>query len=289
MIQERSIQIRVGIFVTAGLLLIIMIVFLIGSERSWFEDRYTLYCSFDNVSGLGPGASVSLAGMRVGAVKDVRFPEQIASREVVVELDISQRFMDRIRGDSYASIATQGLLGDKQIVLSVGTPDAAPLQDGARIRTQLAEDLFSIGSNANQLISKAFTVMEGLEKIMEAAQSEGLLHALIFDPQNAALLNNATVAVQSLRTLLSRVEDGAEEANLGQIVQDMQQVSNDLQIITGQVRRGEGTIGGLLTDASIYEDLRAIFGKAQRSRVLKSTIRSMLKEQDKKTRVERSR
>jgi ABC-type transporter Mla subunit MlaD len=73
--RERATDIRVGLFVTAGLALLIIVIFLIGQERHLFEKPVYLKALFPNVSGLKVGAPVRLAGFDVGIVGEVRLPE----------------------------------------------------------------------------------------------------------------------------------------------------------------------------------------------------------------------
>src|SRR3990170_3653671 len=93
-------QVRVGIFVSLGVLLIMVVIFLLGGERNLFERHYSLYSNFGNISGLRIGASVFLAGITVGSVEDIQFPKELTDREVRVRLKIATRFRDRIREDS---------------------------------------------------------------------------------------------------------------------------------------------------------------------------------------------
>lgn len=278
MIEERAIQIRVGIFVTAGLLLAMLIIFMIGSERAWFERRYSLYCTFNDISGLGKGAPVSLAGMRVGSVHEVRFPEDLQARQIVVELQISEEFRNRIRADSDASIVTQGLLGDKMIAITVGSPGAEPLNDGDELTTTPSGDLYSIGKSANDLVADARKTLGAVQEIVDQAkQGEGLLHALLYDPEGKAVIADLGAGVQSVRRVMDRVE---KDEGVGGTLANLQDASHDLKTIMAQIRRGEGTVGGLLTDDAIYNDLRKLFGRANRNWLLRSVVRSLLQQQD---------
>lgn len=281
MIQERATQVRVGIFVSTGFLLAMFVIFMIGSERAWFERTYKLYCTFDDVSGLGTGAAVSLAGLRVGSVSAVVFPEDLSKKEVIIELEVSTKFQDRIRADSKASVATQGLLGDKMVQVTVGTPAAEALGDGDALLTAPAGDLFSIGQSATDLMTQVREVVTKVSTLVDAAkQGEGVLHALLYDPQGAELMRDLGASVRTIRRLTARVDRQAAGEGIGSVLDNLEQASQDLRVVTGQIRRGEGTLGALLTDNAIYNDLRSLFGRANRSVVLKSVIRSMLRERE---------
>ncbi|MBI2343208.1 MAG: MCE family protein [Deltaproteobacteria bacterium] len=275
MVTERTVHIRVGIFVTAGLVLAMFAIFMIGSERSWFEKRYTLYCTFDDISGLGPGAPVALAGMRVGSVKAVEFPQEEYRKALMVVLDINQQFQDRIRTDSEASIETQGLLGDKKISITIGNAEAAPLKDGEHLKTASTGDLYSIGKDASDIISDAKKVLRRVDHMLQhAEEGHGALGALLYDEEGRALVHNLNAGAQSFNAFMRRT---AEAGDIRRVVANLEESTADLQAITSKMRRGEGSLGALLSDDAIYNDLRALFGRARRNVILRSIARSALR------------
>lgn len=274
---DKATQVRVGLFVLSGLLLAAIVIFMIGSERSWFEKKYHLYATFDDVSGLGPGASVSLAGMHAGSVKAVLFPEDLNQKHVQVDLELNTTFKERIREDSRVSIVTQGLLGDKQIAISVGSAAARSLDNNEQIQTEQSGDLFSMAETARKLMGDTREAVTDARRILnEVETGSGLLHALLSDPAGAQAIRDIGAAAHSARRLAAQLDTG--EFNV--FVQNLNSASRDVKTITGQIKRGEGTLGGFLTDASIYNDVRAMFGKAKRNVVVKSVIRSMLQENE---------
>ncbi len=278
MTADRNIQLRVGIFVSSGLILAMFIIFMIGGERGWFDSKYHLYCTFTDVSGLAPGASVSLAGMRVGSVVEVGFPQDLQHREIVVKMEIGTKFSDRIRSDSEASIVTQGLLGDKVISITVGGPDAGPLSDGDHIETAPSDDIYSLGRSAADVINKIRSIGDSVEDILDAVKNgDGAVHALVYDPQGKHLVERLSSAASSLGKAASRIE---REGDLAGIMSNIKSASADLKVVMAEVRAGGGTLGGLLVDDSLYNDLRAIFGKINRNILLKTAIRSLMEEND---------
>ena len=130
-----SLQLRVGAFVLAGLLVFAGLVYMLGRSAGLFERQYRLVASFGQIGGLIQGATVRLAGVAVGHVGEIQLPEP-GSAKVRVELLIARRVQDRIRADSLARIETLGLLGDKIIDVTLGSPGAAVLQDGGELRTE---------------------------------------------------------------------------------------------------------------------------------------------------------
>jgi phospholipid/cholesterol/gamma-HCH transport system substrate-binding protein len=135
--------------------------------------------------------------------------------------------------------------------------------------------------------------LAGLDDLVrEAKEGRGLLHALIYDPQAAEILLRLDQTGQELEAFVRAAREGrglvpsllfnAEGAKVLEDVQaaaqNMRAVAADLQTITARLRQGEGTIGGLLGDPTVYEDLSALLRGANRSLLLKGLIRSTVEE-----------
>jgi ABC-type transporter Mla subunit MlaD len=146
-----ALQLRVGAFVLASLLVFVGLVYMLGRSAGLFERQYRLVASFSQIGGLIQGATVRLAGVPVGRVGTVRLPEA-GSNKVQVDLLIARRVQDRIRADSVARIETLGLLGDKIIDVSLGSPSAAVLPDGAELRTEEPFDTARLTQQGAELL-----------------------------------------------------------------------------------------------------------------------------------------
>ena len=110
--RERAQKLRVGIFVLVSLLAFLGTIYALGARARLFESRYTIYAEFTQVAGLTEGATVRLAGVQIGRVSDIRLSSEPGGK-VRVEMTVARQYANRIRKDSVARIATQGLLGDK--------------------------------------------------------------------------------------------------------------------------------------------------------------------------------
>ena len=134
MMKNKSAQqVRVGVFVTLGLVLAMVVIFMLGDISDMFERRFTVYARFDDISGLRVGAPIYLAGINVGKVEKIRFPGSLEEKKVVVTMRVRSEYRIRVRNDSAASVMTQGLLGDKAIFITVGSPDSPEVKNGGRI------------------------------------------------------------------------------------------------------------------------------------------------------------
>lgn len=136
MINRKSLEVWVGLFVAAGILALAMLAFKVGNLTSAdVMNSYKVTARFDNVGGLKVKAAVTMAGVRIGRVSSIAFDNK--KYQALVTMDIDGRYQN-IPKDSSASILTSGLLGDQYIGIEPGG-DEASLQSGdSFLRTQSA-------------------------------------------------------------------------------------------------------------------------------------------------------
>lgn len=129
--NKRSVEIGVGIFVAAGLLALLMLALQVSNLGTiGREPGYTLFARFDNIGGLRVRSPVTMAGVRVGQVTDIRVDAK--TYEAVVTMNVSTSVAD-LPVDTSASILTSGLLGENYVGLEPGGEDRY-LKDGDEIR-----------------------------------------------------------------------------------------------------------------------------------------------------------
>ncbi len=131
--------------------------------------------------------------------------------------------------------------------------------------------------------------LAGLEEMVrQVREGRGLLHALIYDPEGAELIARLDRAGEQLEGLVRSVREGQGlvpsllfDPESAKVLEDIKAaaagikaVTVDLQVVTARLRQGEGTIGALLEDPTLYEDLSALLRGANRSVLLRSLIRS---------------
>jgi phospholipid/cholesterol/gamma-HCH transport system substrate-binding protein len=274
-------QLRAGMFLVAALGLLIAAVFLLGRSQTLFARRVRLHTAFTNISGLMVGAPVRLAGVDVGTVAAIAFDRDLRERRVRVTLSVERRFLDRIRADSIAHLSSKGLLGDVLIDLTVGSADAARVASGATLRSAEGEGLNAIISSVQGAIGDLRSLTSTLEDRVKEVVTDEFAHDLariahsmagiLERAKLAAVLKDVSrmsrevgAAARSLRTGTTAVAD------LGHFSRTLRQIGDDLQ-------QGKGTIGALLKDPSIYEDVKVILGNVKRSRILRSLVRYTIK------------
>ena len=246
--SELGRKLRVGIFVIASLVAFLAMIYALGAKSRLFEAKYTIHAEFTEVGGLSEGATVRLAGVQIGRVSGVELPSQPGGK-VRVNLSIAKRFSDRVRKDSVARIETQGLLGDKIVEITVGTPAAAPVQNDEVIASKDPADLGQMVSQGAQMVKDVAAVAATLRET-----AEGLKQSRILDEAGATMANARKVTVQIAR-IVNEVEHGKGWANVlvyqePTALRQLNGLIATTQRVLDRVDRGEGAAGVLTSDQS---------------------------------------
>src|SRR6187551_1687588 len=129
-------DIKVGLFVVLSLAVLGAVVFLIGEERQLFDSHQEIKASFKDVKGLSRGSPVRMGGVDIGSVSNVGYSPDAKDDTIFVEMSIVDNQAERIREDSFAEVKDKGLLGDKMIVITVGSTDKKPIPAGGEVQTK---------------------------------------------------------------------------------------------------------------------------------------------------------
>jgi phospholipid/cholesterol/gamma-HCH transport system substrate-binding protein len=131
MISRKTVEIGVGLFVVAGLLALAVLAFRVGNlTGADVVDGYRVEARFANIGSLKVRSPVTVAGVRVGRVSEIRFDPD--SFQALVVMNIDGRYKN-FSTDTGASILTSGLLGEQYIELEPGGAEEV-LTEGSRIK-----------------------------------------------------------------------------------------------------------------------------------------------------------
>jgi phospholipid/cholesterol/gamma-HCH transport system substrate-binding protein len=248
--KRRSVPLfRIGLFVIIGFAVLLVFIFAIGSQEKMFNRKTEIYAKFQTVSGLKSGAQVQYAGIPIGSVTDIRLPQSPAD-SVRVTMKIVNNALHLIRANSLATISTEGIIGDKIILIEDGIGPAAAVGEGALVQgkspkdyTQAIDTLEEAVKNVNRIASEASLILQGLRS------GKGSVGKLLTD--ETLYLDIQRLAVDSRSTMLAAREQ------IDNVGREVAVLSSDVQEIVGGIKRGEGSMGKFLKDEELYNDLRA--------------------------------
>ena len=218
--NNTSQTIRVGLFFILGLALA-WITFESLNGGHLFKPRgYTLVAGFANLKGLKTGDEVRMAGVKVGAVQLTRLAPHRVEALLTIDPDT------KIPADAVASVEQSSLLGSNYLGVTFGTPGNQLLKDGEEISTKATVDMSEVISQLGTLGSKLEQVIGDIGKSMGTGGENGNLF-------------------QRIDKLVT--ENGPK----------ITETVSNLQDITAKIKNGEGTMGKLVNDSKMHDELLA--------------------------------
>lgn len=263
----------VGFFLLLGIAGAAFIILTVGTEEGVFAPQITLKTRMPNVSGLLTGAPVRLEGYRVGTVTNIDFVVVNDSLQLEITFEVNARMKRYIKKDSRCSIGTLGLLGDKFLGLTAGSPEAPSVSDGDYLPSSAPLDVEAVinkGIDAfDDLKQSAQNIREISEKINKGKGTIGLL---LNDPR---LYNELARMTTPITRLWEKVESGEgavsaffnERDAYDSLVVLLAKVNSFLDMLTNS----RGTFQSLVKDDSLYIELQNTLSEL---RTLVSSINS---------------
>ncbi len=247
----------VGLFIFLGLLFLLAGILTIGNLRDTFTKKMKLTAFFDDVNGLQSGSNIWFSGVKVGTVKRVLF---YGESKVEVTLNLDEKVQQYIRKDAKVKISTDGLIGNKILVIYGGSMKAGPVEDHDTL---------------------------GVEKILS---TEDIMNTL---QQNN---KNILVITENFKTLSKKIVDG--QGSIGKILQDetlynnilattssLQKASAKAQQMMGTVSEftshlnQKGTLANdLVTDTVVFKSMSTTIMNLQKVSDTASVLVNNLKE-----------
>jgi phospholipid/cholesterol/gamma-HCH transport system substrate-binding protein len=190
-----------------------------------------------------------------------------------------RKLTDAFSDPDVAKNLTTSLASVKSILLGIekgnGTLHALIYDpQGAAQTRRLLDKLADASGQAERALEQVTLILEGARK------GDGALHALLYDPKAGKAVGQLGDAAGEISTLLHdarTTENGAIHqlvyGDARNLFQNLGAMSEDLRAITGKIRAGEGTLGALVVDPSVYDDLRTVLGNVKRNKVLQELVR----------------
>ncbi|HRO86028.1 MAG TPA: MlaD family protein [Niabella sp.] len=234
-------NVKLGIFVLGGLLFLILLLYMIGKNRSLFGNTYVLKARFENVQGLVPGNNVRFAGIQAGTVKRIII---IADTLIEVTMIIDSRMKDVIRKNAIVSIGTDGLVGNKVVnIVPSKEHSSLALEDDILPAKKAVntDEMLQILYNTNNDVA---VIANGLKETIQRINGSNVLWTL---------LNDKSLPL-GIRSSVSNIRSASAKTDA---------MVNDLQMVVTNIKEGKGSVGELLQDTSFAHNLNAAVQKIQ--------------------------
>jgi phospholipid/cholesterol/gamma-HCH transport system substrate-binding protein len=232
--KKRSVV--VGIFIFLGLLIFALAVLVLGGQKKSFMSSVQIKTIFQDVGGLAKGNNVWYAGVKVGTIKKITF---LDPRRIEVLINVDKSFVSFIHKDVRAKVSSDGLVGNKIIALSGGSPQTSPIEEGDVISAESSISSDEI-MNTLQVNNKNLVEITGNLKNLTGsiAAGQGTIGKLIKDTAVYDHLEHTLVSLQ-------------------QTVSNAQRLTNSLATYTAKMQTKGTLANDLVSDTLVFSKLRS--------------------------------
>ena len=280
--KSTSQQIKLGVFIVIGSVLLIIALYFIGNRQHLFTKNITIYAVFENVNGLQLGNNVRYSGINVGTVSKIEMND---SAKIIVEMNVEEKTGKFIRKDAIATIGSDGLVGSMVINILPGKLRLSNVVSGDTINSYSrigADDMLSTLNVTNE--NAALLTADLLKITNKILEGKGALGLLITDStltrdirQTITKLRETTESTSSslkkVNYILSKIDmkkspagillsdtlSGNQVAtiieNLDNSSQDINKVTENLQQLILEIKNGEGALNYITKDKTLVKDL----------------------------------
>lgn len=260
--KDKSKYIKLGFFIIAGLVFFVVTIFYVGSKSNLFTPTIRIFTTFSSVSGLLEGNSVRFAGIDVGTVQNI---EITASNKVVVTMIIQSEVKKFIKKDSEVSIGSEGLVGNKIVAISPGTPESPSVKDGDEIKSIQPVELSDIFESLNESTINAQKISADLADIVAKVNNgEGTLGQLVNNDQLYRTLDSTitgfAIATGQVNIVIKKVASSIDtiSGDISALTSKIRNITGDIAEISRKMNSSESIVGTLLTDTAFARNLKEV-------------------------------
>ncbi|MCC8425491.1 MlaD family protein [Mucilaginibacter sp. UR6-11] len=242
MAKQGENNIKLGLFVLAGLFVLIFSFYLIGKNHSLFGSNFRIRVRFSNLNGLTEGSNVLFSGIQAGTVNTINM---INDTTIEVTLLIDDKVGSFIHRNAIAAIGTEGLMGNKIVnIVPAKTPGAA-ITEGDLLAAQKIVNTDEMLQTLSKTNNNIALISEAIKGTVLKINGSALMD----------LLNDQRIG-SSLRSSLKHIDKAAGNA---------MQITAGLDELVAGIKKGKGTAGALLSDTAVARNLQAAMFKIRKA------------------------
>ncbi len=239
--KRRRNEVWVGAFVIFGFILLSVVVFFVSGVYL-FRPGYQVNVIFNYVSILDRGAPVRMAGVRLGEVSKVTLKEdpETGQAEVHVQLFIAKGY--EIRENYTLSIRGTHILSEPHIEITPRPGKGRFLRDGDTVRGANPVPMEELITRADEIASHLEAILKRVKRALE-------------DKETETALRDSLTNFASLTRSLNQILSGSEK-DLTESLKHLNASAGSLETILGKIEKGEGTVGSLVVEEDLYQEMR---------------------------------
>jgi phospholipid/cholesterol/gamma-HCH transport system substrate-binding protein len=208
--KDTSNKVKLGMFISLGIVLFILGIYFIGERQQLFRSTFRVSGVFRDVAGLQAGNNVRLSGINVGTVENISIVSDTSMR---VEILIDESTRKFIKKDAVASIGSEGLMGNKILIMNPGTGGKMEIEDNDTVQTIQPVNMDDIFISLKGTIENTSNITSDLSKITSSIQSgKGTIGRLLMDKALAQNFDSSIVNLKQGSAGLKQLMDSAQSS-----------------------------------------------------------------------------
>lgn len=235
--QVAARNIKLGFFVSTGVVLLVLSLYLIGSKHQLLSSTFKISANFYNVNGLMPGNNVRFAGIDIGTVTEVNI---VNDSSVYVEMTVEEKQKPFIKKSTIASIGTDGLMGNKIVNLNYSNGNSASVEEGDVLPTLKPIETDVVFRTLKSTNDNMASISNEVKEISQKVNGSKVLSKLLAD---TSMNENLKQTILNLRAASS---SSAE-------------IANDLKKVMGKFKSDKTAFASLVGDTSMGSKVKSIF------------------------------
>lgn len=204
---------KLGMFVSIGLLLFVFTIYFVGRQRNFFGSTFQISSLFKTVNGLKEGNNVRFAGINVGTVNEIKL---LTDTSVMVVLIIRKEVQQFIKTDATATIGSDGLMGDRVLIIAPGSSAAATVKNNDQLISKKAVDMDDIMCSVKASVDNAGIITNQLAAFsFKMNNGKGSLSQLISDEEFSNSLKSTLLNLQTSSNEFAKFTSKMNSGDLG--------------------------------------------------------------------------
>ena len=245
-------KVRLGLFIAGGFAIFVLAVFIIGKQKNMFDPVFKLTSTFLNVSGLQVGNNIRFSGINVGTVDNITI---INDSMVRVDMLVRQEVKKFIKSDSKVSIGSEGLIGNRLLTITQGSPNAPIVSKNQQLQSIEPVETDAIIASLKETVANTEVVTkQAADMMLKINSGKGTLGRIIHDTEIAQNISKSIVNFENTSEELDKTMSSTRNS-LAVIMQSLQLTADNAKVSTQQleeimtgINNGQGTVGRLLYD-----------------------------------------
>lgn len=267
--KESGYQWKLGMFVIIGLVLFVGTIYFVGKQKNLFGSTFELYSKFNSVNGLEVGNNVRLSGINIGTVEEIEF---LTDTSVVIKLVIKDEVRKYIKKDAFASISSDGLMGDKVLTISSGKNSSnIVVENDDYIASKKAVEMDDLMNGIKKSVDNASVITSEIAKFSYSMNNgNGALSKLVSDEEFG----------NSIKNMIGNLENSSTEFK--KFTVKMNDGKGALSKLVSDERMGKVIDSSLTNVKSATKGLNEVIEAAKHNFLLRGFFNKKKKEEEKK-------